>query len=55
MKRLLRHFGLASALVAVSLGIGIIGYHTLGGFIRGFFAQCLDDIGWYGASEPSLK
>lgn len=31
VKRLLRHFGLASALVASSLGIGIIGYHTLGG------------------------
>jgi hypothetical protein len=31
MKRLLRHFGLASALVTSSLGIGIIGYHTFGG------------------------
>jgi hypothetical protein len=31
LKRLLRHFAVAFAIVAVSLGLGIIGYRTLGG------------------------
>ena len=31
LRRLLRHFGLAVAIVAFSLGLGIIGYHTFGG------------------------
>ncbi len=31
VKRLVRHFGIAISILAVSLGIGVIGYHTLGG------------------------
>jgi len=31
LRRLLRHFGIAILIVALSLGLGIIGYHTLGG------------------------
>ena len=31
LRRLLRHFGVALLIVAFSLGVGIIGYHTLGG------------------------
>ena len=31
LRRLLRHFGMAVAIVALSLGLGIIGYHDLGG------------------------
>jgi hypothetical protein len=31
LKRLLRHFGIAVLILAVSLGIGVTGYHTLAG------------------------
>ena len=31
VKRLVRHIGIAISILAVSLGIGVIGYHTLGG------------------------
>jgi hypothetical protein len=31
LKRLLRHFGISAAIVGVSLGVGIIGYHTFAG------------------------
>ena len=31
LKRLLRHFAVAAAIVALSLGLGIVGYRTLGG------------------------
>jgi len=31
LKRLLRHFGIAVLILAVSLGIGVIGYRTLAG------------------------
>jgi hypothetical protein len=30
LRRLLRHFGIAASIVTFSLGLGIIGYHTLG-------------------------
>jgi hypothetical protein len=30
LRRLLRHFGIAVLILAVSLGIGVVGYHTLG-------------------------
>lgn len=31
LRRLLRHFGIAAAIVALSLGMGIAGYHLFGG------------------------
>jgi uncharacterized protein involved in cysteine biosynthesis len=30
LKRLIRHFGIATLILAVSLGIGVVGYHALG-------------------------
>jgi len=31
LRRMLRHFGIATAIVGVSLGLGIIGYHAFAG------------------------